>query len=172
MTLILYARKRARACRRCRETGERNCAAVKLDLEPCVGTCRGKDVPLVGAETLQQREYLTRHLRPKSRQRPGETFRLPYRASRPRRCRLADKKKEIRKCRASIPCPHGRCCAGYLETLTEPRLHEFAQHHGPEGAGNFWELGALLQVGERPNPGRLDDREQKARSARRSPASK
>jgi hypothetical protein len=79
---------------------------------------------------------------------------------------LADKVTGIRKCRAPIPCPPGRCCRGYLEALTESRLREYSQILGPEGAGNFWELGALASVGERPDPGRLDDRNDMVRELR------
>jgi hypothetical protein len=163
MTNTLYTRKRSRSCRTCKDTGQRDCAAAKLDLAPCEGACRGKEMPLVSAETLQQREYLTRHLRPMSQ---AETPKIRYRPSKPRRCRWLDRAAGIRKCRAGVPCPLGRCHGGFLDAVSDSRVHEYAQLNGPRGVGNYWELAALCKVGERPDPSRLDDRADVAREIR------
>ena len=167
MTNVLYAGKRSRACRTCKKTGIQNCAAAKLNLASCDGgECRGMNGPLVDTEIQQQREYLTRHLRPRSKS--NSTTKLEYRPSCPRRCHWIDEDAGIRKCRAALPCPPGRCCASYLEVASEADLHEYAQLHGRDGVGNFWELGALSALKVHVDPGRLDDREDMVRARRAS----
>jgi hypothetical protein len=196
MTEALSTRKRARACRIDKTTGQRNCAALQVDQPACPhGVCCGKAQALVGQDILRQREALTRHLRPRLEpvacKRNAETgcfdcrgrdprwcfetnacarvwspAKMGYRATRPRRCRT--------KCRAAVPCPPGHCFASVSTVSSEVRLHEYAGIHGAEkGAGNYWELAVLELTGERPHPVRLLERDVMATelSKSRSPSS-
>ena len=190
MSQPLGTDKRSRACKTCKKTGARNCAAAKLDLPICPdGKCHGLEAPITDVNILHQREALTRHLRPRkmpaSCRRDPETGyfqcmhplgnrwclehddcaracnppKIAYQPSRPRRCR--------KKCRASVPCPSGQCFASFSSVTSEARLHEYAGIHGKDqGAGNYWELAALLPIGERPHPARLDERNDMVRVLR------
>ncbi len=187
MTETLSARKRNRACKTDKATGQRNCAAVKVGQPGCPdGLCCGKDRELVDPAILQQREILVRHLRPRLALSPckqdPETGQFEccnpdrchqhdacarvwapaksYRPSRPRRCR--------KTCRAAVRCPAGQCFGSFVTVTSEAYLHEFAQIHGREdGAGNFWELAGLQMAGERPHPQRLVERDIMARELRK-----
>ena len=161
MSKILGAGKRQRACKTCKATGARKCNAAAVGLEPCAGDCRAKLYPLASSATLQQRAYLTRHLCAG----PEEPTASVYRPRKPPRCPMNEKLGR-RKCRAALQCPIGRCCASYKEAVSEERLHEFAQFHGRDGAGAFWELAALETAGQRPNPGQLNDRDEMVRAER------
>ncbi len=162
MSNTLYARKRKRCCRVDKTSGVRDCAAAKLGLPACGGKhCAGKERALVPESILRQREYLTRHLRPKSSAKKATI----YKPSRPRPCRW-DTAGTGRKCSAAIPCREGHCIRDFRNALSEPRLHEYALFHGPRGAGNFWELAALSSIGERPHPATLDERDDKVRAMR------
>jgi hypothetical protein len=159
MTQSLVARKRTRACKIHPQTGQRNCAAMKLGQPRCAdGVCCGKDHPLTDPTIYQQRLTVTQHLRSMPDKSGTET-----RIIQPRQCR--------KKCRAGVKCPIGECFASFANTVTEARLHEYAQVHGREaGAGNYWELAALELAGERPNPDRLIARDAMAAQLRKAGA--
>jgi hypothetical protein len=163
MSQTLAAHRRKRACKICKKTGVRNCAAAKLGQPLCPqGECQGMHAPLIDPKILQQRDYLTRHLcRPIARSAKSTIpTKIAYRPIRPRRC-------HNKKCRSAVPCPHGQCFASFATVMSEAQLHEYAGIHGAgEGAGNYWSLAGLVTVGERPHPGRLNDRDDMVRELR------
>jgi hypothetical protein len=163
MTQTLAAHRRKRACKICKKTGARNCAAAKLGQSLCQqGECLGMQAPLVDPKILLQRDYLTRHLCPRTTvsAKPTIPSKISCRSIRPRRCRN-------KNCRSAVPCPHGQCFASFATVMSEAQLHEYAGVHGArDGEGNYWSLAGLATVGERPHPGRLNDRDDMVRELR------
>jgi hypothetical protein len=162
MSSTLVACKRERACRVNNTTGRRNCAALKVGQAECPeGSCCGKQGALLDTSVLQQRVFLTRHLCSKG-VRPRSCRRLEPMTKHPRH----DGTDRFR-CKAAIHCPAGRCHARFHSAVSEAGLHEFAGVHGRKSqAGSYWELAALPAAGERPDPGRLIDRDEMCRAAR------